>query len=333
MSDSNAFLIYQDDNGVSNVNVRFEGEDVWLTTEQLQQLFQTSQQDVHHHIQQIYADGELRPEATNKKYLLVRNEGGRSVRRSILHYNLDMILSIGMRIRSDVAVRFRQWAIRHLHEFAVKGFTLDDDRLKGNRSRYFRELLQRVRDIRMSERNFYQKVTDIFATSVDYDRASDVTRTFFATVQNKLHYAAHRHTAAELIHARVDADKPMVGMTHFEGKYITEDDVKVAKNYLNEKELEYLRLLVSQFLDFAELQALEMKPMRMDDWVAKLDALLTLSGRQLLTGSGKISHEEACRKAVAEFREYRRREMVQYESDFDRAVRELAENDGGESRF
>jgi len=333
MADSNAFLIYQDDNGVSNVNVRFEGEDVWLTTEQLQQLFQASQQDVHHHIQQIYADGELRPEATNKKYLLVRNEGGRSVRRSILHYNLDMILAIGMRIRSDVAVRFRQWAIRHLHEFAVKGFTLDDDRLKGNRSRYFRELLQRVRDIRMSERNFYQKVTDIFATSVDYDRASDVTRTFFATVQNKLHYAAHRHTAAELIHARVDANKPMVGMTHFEGKYITEDDVKVAKNYLNEKELEYLRLLVSQFLDFAELQALEMKPMRMDDWVAKLDALLTLSGRQLLTGPGKVSHEEACRKAIAEFREYRRREMVQYESDFDRAVRELADSNGTNSHF
>ena len=330
MADANAFLIYQDDNGVSNVNVRFEGEDVWLTAEQLQQLFQASQQDVHHHIQQIYADGELLAEATNKKYLLVRNEGNRSVKRNISHYNLDMILAIGMRIRSDVAVRFRQWAIRHLHEFAAKGFTLDDDRLKGNRSRYFRELLQRIRDIRMSERNFYQKVTDIFATSVDYDRTNDITRTFFATVQNKLHFAAHRHTAAELIHARVDANKPMVGMTHFEGKYITEDDVKIAKNYLNDKELEYLRLLVSQFLDFAELQALEQKPMRMQDWVAKLDALLTLSGRQLLTGNGSISHEEACRKAITEFREYRRREMIQYESDFDRAVRELTE--GGEPR-
>jgi len=328
MADNNAFLIYQDDNGVSNVNVRFEGEDVWLATEQLQQLFQASQQDVHHHIQQIYADGELAPEATNKKYLLVRNEGERSVKRNILHYNLDMILAIGMRIRSDVAVRFRQWAIRHLHEFAVKGFTMDDDRLKGNRSRYFRELLQRIRDIRMSERNFYQKVTDIFATSVDYDKASDITRTFFATVQNKLHFAAHKHTAAELIHARVDANKPMVGMTHFEGKYITEDDVKIAKNYLDDKELEYLRLLVSQFLDFAELQALEQKPMRMQDWVTKLDALLTLSGRQLLTGNGTVSHEEACRKAVAEFREYRRREMIQYESDFDRVVRELTEQQG-----
>ena len=287
MSDANnennqSFLIYQDDNGISNVTVRFEGEDVWLTAEQLQMLFQASQQDVNHHIQQIYDDGELSREATNKKFLLVRTEGNRRVRRNILHYNLDMILAIGMRIRSEVAVRFRQWAIRHLHEFAVKGFTLDDDRLKGNRSRYFRELLQRIRDIRMSERNFYQKVTDIFATSVDYDRADDITRTFFATVQNKLHYAAPHHTAAELIHERVDADKPMVGMTNFDGTYITEDDVKIAKNYLTEKELEYLRLLVSQFLDFAELQALEQNPMHMADWVSKLDAMLTFSGRQLL---------------------------------------------------
>ena len=330
MADQNSFLIYQDDNGVSNVNVRFEGEDVWLTAEQLQTLFQTTQQNVSLHINNIYEDGELDENRTHKKYLLVRNEGVRSVRRSISHYNLDMILAVGMRIRSDVAVRFRQWAIRHLHEFAVKGFTLDDDRLKGNRSRYFRELLQRIRDIRMSERNFYQKVTDIFATSIDYDRSADITRTFFATVQNKLHFAAHKHTAAELIYERADADKPMVGMTHFEGKYITEDDVKIAKNYLNDKELEYLRLLVSQFLDFAELQALEMKPMRMEDWVGKLDAMLTLSGRELLNGPGKVSHEEACRKAVAEFREYRRREMLQYESDFDRAVRELTE--AGESK-
>ncbi len=327
MADQNSFLIYQDDNGVSNVNVRFEGEDVWLAAEQIQVLFQASRQDVAYHIEQIYADGELKQEATCKKILQVRQEGSRSVKRNFAHYNLDMILAIGMRIRSDVAVRFRQWAIRHLHEFAVKGFTLDDDRLKGNRSRYFRELLQRIRDIRMSERNFYQKVTDIFATSIDYDRSADITRTFFATVQNKLHFAAHKHTAAELIYERADADKPMVGMTHFEGKYITEDDVKIAKNYLNDKELEYLRLLVSQFLDFAELQALEMKPMRMENWVEKLDAMLTLSGRELLSGPGKVSHEEACRKAVAEFREYRRREMLQYESDFDRAVRELTEAD------
>ena len=184
----NTFLIYQDDNGVSNVSVRFEGEDVWLMAEQLQALFQASRQDVAYHIKQIYEDGELSVERTCKKFLQVRQEGSRRVRRQFPHYNLDMILAIGMRIRSEVAVRFRQWAIRHLHEFAVKGFTLDDDRLKGNRSRYFRELLQRIRDIRMSERNFYQKVTDIFATSIDYDSSNDITRTFFATVQNKLHY-------------------------------------------------------------------------------------------------------------------------------------------------
>ena len=328
MSTSNAFLIYQDDNGISNVNVRFEGEDVWLTVEQLTELFQTTQQNISLHVQNIYQEREMDENRTHKKDLLVRNEGNRSVKRSISHYNLDMILAIGMRVRSDVAVRFRQWAIRHLHEFTVKGFTLDDNRLKGNRSRYFRELLQRIRDIRMSERNFYQKVTDIFATSIDYDHSNDITRTFFATVQNKLHFAAHKHTAAELIYERVDANKPMVGMSHFDGKYITEDDVKIAKNYLNDRELEYLRLLVSQFLDFAELQALEMNPMRMQDWVAKLDAMLTLSGRQLLDGPGKISHEEACRKAVAEFCEYRRREMIQYESDFDRAVRELTDQQG-----
>ncbi len=321
----NSFLIYQDENGVSNVSVRFEGEDVWLTQQQLADLFLSSRTNVVEHVQNIYQDKELEEAATCRNFRQVRIEGQRRVSRSLPHYNLDMILAIGMRIRSDVAVRFRQWAIRHLHEFAVKGFTLDDDRLKGNRSRYFRELLQRIRDIRMSERNFYQKVTDIFATSIDYDRSADITRTFFATVQNKLHFAAHKHTAAELIFERADADKPMVGMTHCEGKYITEDDVKIAKNYLNDKELEYLRLLVSQFLDFAELQALEMKPMRMEDWVGKLDAMLTLSGRELLNGPGKVSHEEACRKAVAEFREYRRREMLQYESDFDRAVRELTE--------
>ena len=329
--DGQSFLIYQDDNGISNVTVRFEGEDVWLTQQQLAELFLSSRTNVVEHIQNIYQDKELEEAATCRNFRQVRIEGQRRVSRNLPHYNLDMILAIGMRIRSEVAVRFRQWAIRHLREFTVKGFTLDDDRLKGNRSRYFRELLQRIRDIRMSERNFYQKVTDIFATSIDYDRTNDITRTFFATVQNKLHYAAHKHTAAELIHERVDANKPMVGMTSFEGTYITEDDVKIAKNYLNDKELEYLRLLVSQFLDFAELQALEQKPMHMQEWVGKLDAMLTLSGRQLLHGPGKISHEEACRKAVAEFREYRRREMLQYESDFDRAVRELTQNPGDDT--
>ena len=322
-----AFLIYQDDNGIARVNVRFEGEDVWLTVEQLMELFDASQQDVSYHIKQIYAEGEQEMERTHKKFLLVRQEGNRSVRRQMSHYNLDMIIAVGYRVKSQVATRFRQWATQHLHEFIQKGFTLDDDRLKGNRSRYFRELLQRIRDIRSSERNLYQQVTDIFATSIDYDPKANLTKLFFATVQNKLHYAAHQHTAAEVIYERVDAEKPMVGMTYFKGNYITKEDVQIAKNYLTEPELTYLNLLVSQYLDFAEIQALQQIPMRMAEWVEKLDNLMKLSGRQLLVGKGTISHEEAKKKAIAEFEKYRKLEMLQYESDYDRAIRELIQKE------
>ena len=318
-----AFLIYQDDNGIARVNVRFEGEDVWLTQEQMMDLFDASQQDVSYHIGQIYEEGEQDLERTHKKFLLVRQEGNRSVRRQISHYNLDMIIAVGYRVRSQVATRFRQWATAYLREFIQKGFVLDDERLKGNRSRYFRELLQRIRDIRSSERNLYQQVTDIFITSIDYDPNANLTRQFFATVQNKLHYAAHQHTAAELIYNRVDSDKPMVGMTNFKGNYITKEDVQIAKNYLTEEELTYLNLLVSQYLDFAEIQALQQMPMRMVEWIEKLDELMKLSGRQLLVGKGTISHEEAKQKAIAEFEKYRKLEMLQYESDYDRAIREL----------
>lgn len=243
------------------------------------------------------------------------------------HYNLDMIIAVGYRVKSQVATRFRQWATQHLHEFIQKGFTLDDDRLKGNRSRYFRELLQRIRDIRSSERNLYQQVTDIFATSIDYDPRANLTRMFFATVQNKLHYAAHQHTAAEVIFERVAAEKPMVGMTNFKGNYITKEDVQIAKNYLTEQELTYLNLLVSQYLDFAELQALQQIPMKMAEWIEKLDSLMMLSGRQLLVGKGTISHEEAKTKAIAEFEKYRKMEMLQYESDYDRAIKQLIQKE------
>ncbi|MBQ9286326.1 MAG: virulence RhuM family protein [Bacteroidaceae bacterium] len=318
-----AFLIYQDDNGIARVNVRFEGEDVWLPVELIMELFDASQQDVSYHIRQIYAEGEQEKERTHKKFLLVRQEGNRSVNRQISHYNLDMIIAVGYRVKSQVATRFRQWATAHLREFIQKGFMLDDERLKGNRSRYFRELLQRIRDIRSSERNLYQQVTDIFITSIDYDPNANLTRQFFATVQNKLHYAAHQHTAAELIYDRVDAEKPMVGMTNFKGNYITREDVQIAKNYLTEQELTYLNLLVSQYLDFAEIQALQELPMRMIGWIEKLDELMKLSRRQLLVGKGAISHEEAKQKAIAEFEKYRKLEMKQYESDYDRAIREL----------
>ncbi len=317
------FVLYQDDNGVTNVNVRFDGQDVWLSQQQIALLFDTTQQNISLHINSILSEGELSKEATHKDFLLVRNEGNRSVKRQIEHYNLDMIIAIGYRVKSQVATRFRQWATQRLHEYIQKGFTMDDERLKGNGNRYFRELLQRIRDIRSSERNLYQQVTDIYATAVDYDPRADVTRHFFATVQNKMHYAAHQHTAAEVIYQRVDADKPMVGMSNFKGDYITRDDVKIAKNYLSEKELQILNLLVSQYLDFAELQAIEEHSMTMLQWIEKLDTILSASNRPLLNNAGTVSHKQAVEKATREFEEYRRKEMLQYESDFDRAIKEL----------
>ena len=316
-------IIYQDDNGLVKVNVRFADEDVWLTQGQLAEIYDTTQQNIALHIKNIYADKELADEATHKKYLLVRQEGNRNVQRNIDHYNLDMIIAIGYRVQSQVATRFRRWATERLHEYIQKGFAMDDDRLKQGGNRYFRELLQRIRDIRASERNFYQQVTDIYATSVDYDPRTDLTRTFFATVQNKLHYAIHEHTAAEIIYDRVDCDKPFVGMTNFKGDYITKDDVKVAKNYLTENELQRLNLLVSQFLDFAEFQALEEHPMRMTDWIAALDNQIISLQRKLLEGKGSVSHQEAIEKAEREFNIYRQREMAQLESDFDKMVKRL----------
>ncbi|WP_278570802.1 MULTISPECIES: virulence RhuM family protein [Prevotellaceae] len=319
----NNLIIYQDDNGLVKVNVRFADEDVWLTQGQLAEIYDTTQQNIALHIKNIYADKELADEATHKKYLLVRQEGNRNVQRNIDHYNLDMIIAIGYRVQSQVATRFRRWATERLHEYIQKGFAMDDDRLKQGGNRYFRELLQRIRDIRASERNFYQQVTDIYATSVDYDPRTDLTRTFFATVQNKLHYAIHEHTAAEIIYDRVDCDKPFVGMTNFKGDYITKDDVKVAKNYLTENELQRLNLLVSQFLDFAEFQALEEHPMRMTDWIAALDNQIISLQRKLLEGKGSVSHQEAIEKAEREFNIYRQREMAQLESDFDKMVKRL----------
>lgn len=322
-----SLLIYQDENGSTKVSVRFCDEDVWVTQQQLASIYNTTQQNISQHIDSIYRDGELSKEATNKKFLSVRTEGTRLVRRNIDHYNLDMIIALGYRVQSAVATRFRRWATERLHEYMQKGFALDDDRLKQGGSRYFRELLQRIRDIRSSERNFYQQVTDIYATATDYDPRSDLTRMFFATVQNKLHYAVHEHTAAEVIYERVDSEKPMVGMTNFKGNYITKDDVKIAKNYLTEIELQRLNLLVSQFLDFAELQALEQVPMTMQNWIDALDNQIVANRRKLLEGSGRISHKQAIEKAEKEFEIYRSNEMRHLESDFDRAVKLLQHPD------
>lgn len=320
-NNDNNILIYQDDDGTTKVNVRFADEDAWLTQAQLAEIYNTSQENISMHISNIYKEEELAQERTNKKFLLVRQEGVRSVRRNIDHYNLDVIIALGYRVQSQVATRFRRWATQRLHEYIQKGFTLDDERLKQGGNRYFRELLQRIRDIRSSERNFYQQVTDIYATSVDYDPRCDMTREFFATVQNKLHYAVHEHTAAEVIYERVDSDKPLVGMTNFKGDYITKEDVKIAKNYLTENELKRLNLLVSQFLDYAEFQALEMQEMRMTDWIAALDNQIVSLKRKLLEGKGNISHKQAMEKAEKEFLIYRQREMAALESDFDKMMK------------
>lgn len=322
----NNIMIYQDEDGITKVNVRFVDEDIWLNQNQIAEIYKTTQENISMHIRNIYRDQELNNDSTNKKFLLVKNEGNRQVKRSIDHYNLDMIIALGYRIQSQVATRFRIWATERLHEYMQKGFTMDDERLKQGGNRYFRELLQRIRDIRSSERNFYQQVTDIYATSIDYDPRSDLTKKFFATVQNKLHYAVHEHTAAEVIYERVDNGKPLVGMTNFKGDYITIDDVRIAKNYLSEIELQRLNLLVSQFLDFAELQALEQRKMTMNDWINELDNQIVQNKRKLLEDNGKISHKEAVEKAEREFEIYRQREMKQLESDFDKMIKMLNEN-------
>lgn len=322
----NNIILYQDENEITRVSVRFADEDVWLTQNQLAEIYDTTQENISMHINNIYKDAELQHDGTNKKFLLVRQEGNRQVKRNIDHYNLDMIIALGYRVQSQVAVRFRRWATQRLHEYIQKGFAMDDERLKQGGNRYFRELLQRVRDIRSSERNFYQQVTDIYATAVDYDPRSEMTKEFFATVQNKLHYAVHENTAAEIIYHRVDSEKPFVGMTNFKGNYVTKDDVKIAKNYLSELELQRLNLLVSGFLDFAEFQALEMKPMTMKDWIETLDNQIIANKRKLLEGKGTISHKEAIEKAEKEFQIYRDREMNLFESDFDRLIKQIKDN-------
>lgn len=295
---TNRLILYTDENGRVRVNVRFADEDVWLTQDQLAEIYATTQQNISQHIAAIYSDMELEEIPTHKKFLSVRQEGTRNVRRNIDHYNLDMIIALGYRVQSQVAVRFRRWATQRLHEYIQKGFTMDDERLKQGGNRYFHELLQRIRDIRSSERNFYQQVTDIYATSVDYGPRSPMTKQFFATVQNKMHYAVHEHTAAELIYERVDN---------------------------SEQELQRLNLLTSQFLDYAEFQALERNPMTMAEWIKALDEQIMHLRRNILEGNGTISHKEAIEKAEQEYRIYREREMALLESDFDKVVKQLNE--------
>ena len=325
----NKLILYKDDEGRVSVNVRFADEDVWLTQAQLVEIYQSSKSNVSEHIKHIFEDGELDRELVVRKFRTTASDGKNY---NVDHYNLDVIIALGYRVQSPVAVRFRRGATQRLHEYIQKGFTMDDERLKQGGNRYFKELLQRIRDIRSSERNFYQQVTDIYATSTDYDPRSKTTQLFFATVQNKMHYAVHEHTAAELIYERVDNEKPFVGMTNFKGNYVTRDDVKIAKNYLTEIELQRLNLLTSQFLDYAEFQALEQNPMTMADWVAALDDQILRLRKNILEGTGTISHQEAIDKAEREFEIYREREMRLLESDFDKAVKALLENNKNQER-
>lgn len=312
------FLLYKTSDNKVSISVQIQDETVWLTQEQMAELFDKSKKTISEHIRNVYLEGELTELATMRK----SGNSGFSTKPTN-YYNLDVIISVGYRVKSLRGTQFRQWATKRLREYIIKGFTMDDERLKQGGGRYFRELLQRIRDIRSSERNLYQQVTDIYATSIDYQKDAKLTRQFFATVQNKMHVAAHGKTAAELVYERADAKKSNMGLTNFKGSYITSDDVEVAKNYLSEEELNVLNLIVSQYLDFAELQATRQKAMTMQQWIDKLDEFLKISDSSVLVGAGKIKHEQAMVKAKREFKKYRDEEMRQLESDFDKATKVL----------
>lgn len=322
MIDKNQMIIFKTEDEKITIDVLFDQDTVWLTIDNMVELFGKSRSTINEHILNIFAEGEL----AESEYVRKIGISDFSTKPTNF-YNLDVIISVGYRVKSLRGTQFRQWATKRLNEYIRKGFAMDDERLKNGGGRYFRELLQRVRDIRSSERNLYQQVTDIYATAIDYDPKSPLTKEFFATVQNKMHYAAHKHTSAEVIFERTDSEKPYVGMTNFKGDYVTQEDVRVAKNYLTEKELQILNLLVSQFLDYAELQAIEENPMTMQNWIDELDHQLSSNHRELLTGKGSISHKAAIEKAEREFKVYRDKEMRQLESDFDKAVKKLKSNE------
>lgn len=317
---NSSLLIYQTTDGETKLDVRLENETVWLTQEQIAQLFGKAKSTINEHIKNVFKEGELVESDVSQKFGISEFQ-----QKAPIHYNLDVIISVGYRVKSPQGTQFRIWATKRIHEYIVKGFTIDDERLKqhGARTRYFEELLQRIRDIRSSERNFYQKVTDIYATSIDYKKDDKQTKLFFATVQNKMHYAVHGLTAAEMIKNRVDATKPFIGLTNFKGNYITQKDITIAKNYLSEGELNQLNLIVSLYLDFAELQATNGRLMKMNDWIQKLDDFLKISEKELLTNAGSVSHKEAVRKANEEYNKYRETEDKKYVSDFDREMQKI----------
>jgi len=305
-------LLYNTEDGVSKIEVTLQNDTVWLTADQMAELFQRDKSTISRHIKNIFESSELKPDSTVAFFATVQNEGNRNVQRNISFYNLDMIISVGYRVNSMRGVQFRMWATNVLREYLVKGFAMNDEVLKrAGGGNYFDELLARIRDIRSSEKVFYRKILEIYALSIDYDPRSDATQKFFKTVQNKMHFSAHGHTAAEIIYERANADKDFMGLTNWTGRFPKKTDAEFAKNYLSEDELNILNRIVSLYLDFAELQAESHTPMYMKDWVAKLDEFLKLSGKELLQNAGKISAEEAKVKADLEYAKFKKRSYDQ----------------------
>lgn len=318
------FLLYQSDDGTIKLNVRLEDNTVWLSQADMVELFQSSKSNISEHIKNIFEEGELKPESTVRKFRTVRLEGNRQVEREIEHYNLDVIISVGYRVKSLRGTQFRIWATERLREYLIKGFTMNDDLLKQGGG-YFEELLERIRDIRSSEKVFYRKVLEIYATSIDYDPSAEITQKFFQTVQNKLHWAAHGHTAAEIIYQRANAELPFMGLRAFKGKKPTKQEITIAKNYLSEEELAVLNRLVSAYLDIAEINAMQRKPMYMKDWIEVLDGFLKMSRQDVLTHAGKISAELAQQKALAEYEAYKKKsdeELSEVEKQFIASIEE-----------
>ena len=317
-------VIYQAEDGITKVECRFVDETVWLTQQQMAELFHTSRSNIVEHIGHIYEEGELDEVSTCRKFRQVRLEGNRQVTRELPFYNLDMIISLGYRVKSLIATQFRRWATERLKEYMIKGFTMDDERLKNlGGGNYWRELLERIRDIRSSEKVMYRQVLDLYATSVDNNPRSAESVAFFKMVQNKLHYATHGHTAAEVIYERADADKPFMGLTTFSGDFPTAKDIGIAKNYLTEEELRVLNQMVSGYFDFAEVQAIRHRPMYMSDYVEQLDNILRATGEEVLTHAGKISHAQAMEKAKAEYKRYQAQTLSPVEEEYLKTIKQL----------
>ena len=323
--DSNNIIIYQSDDGETKIDVKLENETVWLSQQQMALLFKTSRTNIVEHINNIYLEGELDKISTCQNFRQVRKEGNRDVSREIPFYNLDMIISLGYRIKSKIATNFRKWATERLKEYMIKGFTLDDERLKGNAGgNYWKELLARIKDIRSSEKVLYRQVLDLYATAVDYNPKDEKSIEFFKIVQNKLHFATHGHTASEIIYERADSEKPFMGLTTFSGDIPVMNDVVIAKNYLTEEELKILNNLVSGYFDFAEIQAIRHKQMYMEDYIRELDSILSTTGGKTLIGAGTISHDEAIKKAKSEYRKYQVKEISPVEKAYLETLKDIS---------